>query len=210
MNHPEQKPDAGSNVKQMPMRQAPAIGVSTVLNVGPDRQLTLQGFVAIEDGPQACDALLDRLFGHVDRIKARYDIIALEEEITKLEKEFKRFNEDFEAAEARRGEADETREAEVKKWQDEKAKRFKAAYDRHAGRGKAGEFIPQGSEKQALKACDEQIARIKIDGEKQDRDREQNIQEIEKSRTRFREEIAARKSGIKKRRRVIEGLKDAS
>jgi hypothetical protein len=186
-------------------RQAPAIGMSVVLNLGGDRQATLQCFVAQEDGEQAANDLLDRMFRIADRQRGRYEMADLEKERALNERQLAQFEENFnhvEKADAlKRVELETEAEGHLAK----AAEIVKDGYDAWSASGRRGEYVPQGHAKQQIDVSRKAAAGIGADLERMAAERKLNIENIEKTRDRYRAEIVRLSDEIANRKRLFDG-----
>lgn len=186
-------------------RPAPAIGMSVVMNMSGDRQATLQCFVAQEDGEDAANALLDKMFRISDRQRARYEIVDLEDQLEKHERELFNFEEQFAKVEKEHARRKVEKEEEIALRTEEIATIQKDAYDQHVASGRQGEFKPQGGTKQAIEVKKTAMKQAKADIEKMDAERDQELGGIRESKARFNREILRLKKEIVKRKAILGG-----
>lgn len=151
-------------------KEAPAIGMSIVMNIPGERQITLQSFVAQEDGLKAQNDLLDRMNLLAERQRAKYLVKDFEAELATKKDEIK-----FRLADRQRQE-----EAHAKKLAEHNAKigEFKAAaenakkegYEIHVNSNRKGPYEPRGHVLTRINACnagvhneEEQIKKVEAD-----------------------------------------------
>lgn len=192
------------------VRQAPAIGMSVVMNMPGDRQATLQCFVAQEDGEVAANDLLDRMFRIADRQRARYELSDFEQELEKHRRMLANFTEDFARIEKDFALKKVEREEEAAALVEEADSIRAADYERHTKTGREGEtYKPQGHVKQNIDTKKAAAAQIKIGLEKLEAERIVAMDGIRNSQERFRTEISRLEKEVAKRHELL-GIGDGA
>lgn len=197
--------DAASNVRELhaPRREAPALGMSIVMNMPGDRQATLQCFVASDASLEEQNTLLDRMMQIGDRQKAKYELTALYDDLAKHQQTLARFNEDFARTDVKhrleQESRDEAKATLLQAIEDEK----KAGYDAHATGGRRGPYALSGSHKQAVNAAEAGIHQLDEQTKKATAERDQFVANLDISRTRYAEEIERIEADIARRKAII-------
>lgn len=192
-------PEAGE------LRPAPALGMSVVMNMPGDRQATLQCFVAQEDGEEAANELLDRMFRVADRQRARYELVDLEDQLEKHERELFNFEEQFARVEKEHARRKVEKEEEIVARQEEIDSIRADGYEKWTKSGRQGEYEPQGGTKQSIEVKRAAVKQAKAEIDKMDAERAQELAGIGESKARFNREILRIKKEIVKRKKMLGG-----
>jgi len=128
-------------------KTAPAIGYSLTCNLGGDRQIVFQCFVAEDESDESVNAKLDRMSGFADRLKARAELPQLREELEKhmagynqMIEDKARLDLDFEKSQA-------SLDVQVENLNEQIANAEKAAQVQWEANGRRGAYTPTGSAK---------------------------------------------------------------
>lgn len=197
--------DPASNVRDFPAarREAPALGMSIVMNMPGDRQATLQCFVASDASLEEQNALLDRMMRIGDRQKAKYELTALYDDLAKHQQTQSRFGEDFARTELeyRTGQAqrDEAKATLLQAIDDE----TKAGYGAHATSGRKSEYKLSGAHKQAVNVAQAGIHQLDEQTAKAKAERDRFVEHLDISRTRYAEEIERIEADIARRKAIV-------
>lgn len=172
------------------MADAPALGYSIVANLGGDRQVTVQCFVASDETPAVINRNVDKALAVVDRLKARYELADLREEMSKLQKTYSQFQEDFARVEADYQASQKTIDDEIAKSQTLHDSEHQAGYDAFVASGRRGEYTPTGATKQRLTAVKAHIEKLAESRRTNEAEREKAVQNLQISIRRYEDEIA--------------------
>lgn len=157
----------------------PAIGISYIAQLGGDRQMTLQTFVAREDSPEAANRVIDHMIALGERQKARFDLDREEEQfhlkgaaIENMIRAIPHAEENHRLLLADKlkaiGDLEAKSEAEIAE-----------GYDEHALGGRKGSYSLTGARKQRVEGMARDLARHKADVEKAEAERSQFLQNQE-------------------------------
>lgn len=177
-------------------KEIPAIGMSFTQNLGGDRQMVLQGYFPHDLPDTEVNGLLDRLRRLMERQKASCDIPAHELEIVKLEKTMLRFEQDYEGAQREHDRAQAKRAVEYAEYEKAKDSNYQAGYEEHRGSNRKGGYEPRGHIATSIRQCEAAMEAKKGEIDRANQDRAVQVQQIEASRIRFREDIAERRAKI--------------
>lgn len=183
--------------------QAPAIGYSIIANLGGDRQITVQHFVAAEDDDAKVNAAIDRIMRVINRQQAIGQLPELRAARDKYASELAQYEEDVGVAEASHQRA--LAELDVKRASLEAAAKevFDTAYKDFMASGKQGDFKPGGSAKSAIDASKRAVAEVDNDRKKLEAEKAQFVTNIEVSIKRRQEELAKLNTQIEELEKVI-------
>jgi predicted nucleic acid-binding Zn-ribbon protein len=195
--------------EQEATRQAPAIGMSLVMNLGGDRQATLQCFIAQEDGEDKANDLLDRMFRIGDRQKARYELDGLTDELAKHESTLTQLNEDFDRLEKEFATKSVELQEEVRGYQAEAEALRQEGYNKWAASGRRGEYHPEGYTKSGIARAEDAAMKAAEAMTKAANERTNEMAGIRVSQLRYGTEIERIKSEIAKRRTLL-GMNDGA
>lgn len=184
-------------------RDAPALGMSVVMNMPGDRQATLQCFVAQEDGEEAANQLLDRMFRIADRQRARYELVDLSEQLAQHQRSLANFDADFARIEMDFAKKKVEREAEIEAYIAEAERLHKEGYDKWYESGRRGDYVPQGSTKQAIDVARGAAKKVHADIEKAEAERTVALGGIHESQKRYAGEIKRLKVEIDVRKVML-------
>jgi hypothetical protein len=115
-----------------------ATGVSIVVGLADDRQITFQTGYEGDETDAAVNARLDRTMRFANRLKAVYSLPTLEDELDRHNKTIERFQEDRDAIEKQFAVRQAMRSVELGERKNRAVKTWQAS-------GKHGEFKPQGA-----------------------------------------------------------------
>lgn len=175
----------------MAEKEVSAIGYSVAANVGGDRQLTFQHFIASDATNAEVNADLDRIMGIVDRQRAVYQMPEVQDELDKLHEEISQYTEDkVTTAEANFHRAQADLDVQIATLQADHKKAFEAAYARHTTSGRRGDFKPTGQTGAALDRIDAGIRQLVEQKDKNENERAQFILAIDGNIQRRRDRIA--------------------
>lgn len=191
------------------VRQAPAVGMSVVMNMPGDRQATLQCFVAQEDGEQAANDLLDRMFRIADRQRARYELGDFEQELEKHRRMLANFTEDFARIEKDFALKKVEREEEAAALLEEAASIRKEDFEKFSKSGRQGKYEPVGHCKSVIERKKEAAHNIKLGLDKLEAERVVAMDGIRNSQERFSTEIARLEKEVAKRHALL-GMSDGA
>lgn len=185
-------PEKESEAKDQPIVQTPAIGASIAINIGGDRQLTLQAFFERDADESEANRVLDKMRCLANRQKAFADIERLAKELADHRKALKRFEEDLDRAESEHAEKVQAREDEIAALTKKATEIHDAAYARFTSSGKQAGFELRGGDKSAVERIKSDIGKASTEIAKLANERTQYIGQLEKNQERYREEIAIR------------------
>jgi len=172
------------------MAEAPALGYSIVANLGGDRQITVQCFVASDEALSSINDKIDRALAVVDRQKARYELVDLRAEYDKVAKTYSQFKEDYARIEADYAASQATLDEDLTKalalYDDE----YQSGYNAHVESGRRGEYKPTGHRQSALLAIKGHQEKLKEARAKNEAERAAAVQNVEISIRRYEDEIA--------------------
>lgn len=144
------------------LKPGTAIGYSIASNMGGDRQMTVQCFVAEDEPEEVINRKIDRVMAVLDRQKAKYDLSKLEREFEEVALHTRNFLNAIpmaaKAAEAQK----QTLEAELLGMQEARKEVYDEAYAAHVKAGRRGQFSPKGSLEGQLRNMDAQINKAKL------------------------------------------------
>jgi len=137
--------EALDNVREFPRKkEAPALGMSVVMNIPGERQITLQSFVAVDESLEVQNALADRMNMIADRQRSKYLIKDFEAELASKLDEIKFRQVDYqrqvEARDKRIAEANER----ISVFKEQVDEITKEGYEAHVAAGRAGAYTPKG------------------------------------------------------------------
>lgn len=160
----------------------PAVGVSIIMNMGGNRQVTAQTFYPVGSNIEGVNALIDSIMAPIERQRAISELVDLEEEHLKISKTVAQFNEDYSriegehaVAQARRSvELDEMRNAadaavnaamtEANKLKgealDKRNEEFRAGEEEFRAAKRSGEYEPKGHRRANLDRIDAQVRKM--------------------------------------------------
>lgn len=189
-------PETESKAKDQPVIQVPAIGASIAINIGGDRQLTLQGFFDRDGDEAEANRLLDKMRRLAQRQKAFSDIDVLKEEIAEhkrqignYERDIGRCNEAHDAKQTGRG-------AEIELLRGKAEEIFREGYAEHAKSGRTGEYKPRGNDESRRKAIATDIAKIEGEIAKDDNQRTAELDQYKKNIEHWRNQLAIREKRL--------------
>lgn len=185
-----------ANVRKLHEEEAPvekviATGVSIVVGLSNDRQMTFQSGFEGDETDAAVNARMDRFMRIADRLKARYELVTLEEELEMHLKTLAKFVEDFEAVEKRFEITQASRQVEIET-------RRRDAEARWTKDGKRGSYRPEGATKRDLDLIQGELDKV-------ENERAQYLANHKVSLERFHEETEIRQAKIAKAKATAEG-----
>jgi hypothetical protein len=185
--------------------KVPAIGYSVLANLGDEKQITFQHFVAADDSDATVNACLDRIVGLIDRQKARIQLPTLRDELAEHERTLAQFVEDkarldieFNAAQARRDIQIVTLNKTVDTITNDAA-------EQHAATGRQAAYKPTGVVKTNIERQKAGIAAIEQEKVTAVAERDQAHAHFDVSVKRYEGEIERRKAKIAELVERIEG-----
>lgn len=179
-------------------QHAPAIGYSIIANLGDDRQMTVQCFVAEDEPLGVIAAKVDKVLAVVDRQKARYSIRDLQKELVTHEQKLAQFEEDFAKVEAEHIKAQEALREQAQGFHGEREDLTAAAYAKGRQKPVGAEAARYNTLGQALKEIDERL-------KKNDAERDQHHANLLISIDRFRKAIVDLNGQIAEQQALING-----
>lgn len=177
-------------MSEAPAPAVPAIGYSVSANIGGDRQIVFQSFVALDDPDDKVNATLDRIMRFVDRQKAKADLPALREELEKLHTTLQRYRDDKAAVDAQFARDQAMRDLEIKTLQQQKADTLSEGATAFRTSGRQGEYKPSGQTAANVKRAETQIETVIAAKAQAAAEREVALQNLGTSEARYAEEIA--------------------
>lgn len=162
------------------VNQIPAIGYSITANLGGDRQVVFQHFVAHDQPDVEVNAAIDRIMGFIDRQKAVQELPELQKELDELSEAISQFTQDKQdTAEANYNKAQASLDIENEALQRQRKQVGDTAYEEHARSGRGGEFKPRGQTKMALERIDSGLERIAAEKARNTAERDQFLLTID-------------------------------
>lgn len=150
--------DLVRDAKEMPKPSpAPAIGYSMVLQLGNERQMTVQCFVSEDESDDTINRKIDKVFRAANRQKAIYDLSSLEEKFEETGRHLRNF---LNALPLAKQDADRRKAVlavELQGKRDARAEVYQEAYGQHVSSGRRGDFRPTGHTASRLAAMDAEI-----------------------------------------------------
>jgi hypothetical protein len=144
------------------LKPATAIGYSIISNLGGERQMTVQCFVAEDEDIEVINRRIDRVLAVVDRQKAKYDLAKREQEFEEVALHTRNFLNAIPMAERAAQAQVETLKAELLGMQEARKEVHDEAYSAHVAAGRRGQFRPKGSLEGQLRNMDNEIAKKKL------------------------------------------------
>ncbi len=147
--------------KDFGLKPATAIGYSIASNMGGDRQMTVQCFVAEDEDLEVINRRIDRVMAVIDRQKARYDLSKEEKEFEEVALHTRNFLNAIPQAETAARAQLERLEAELVGMQEARSEVHDQAYVAFVKSGRRGQFVPKGSLEGRLRNMDNEIEKKK-------------------------------------------------
>lgn len=175
------------NVQALRQGEAPVVkvvasGVSIVVGLADDRQITFQTGFEGDEPDNVVNDRFDRLMRFADRQKARYELVKIRDDILKHQRALSQYREDRAAVDAqhehqqalRRVELEERRKlreserkraeaemnAEILKVQEVKSEQFNQGLEEFRREGRQGSYVPKGQRKANLEHIERQIDKL--------------------------------------------------
>lgn len=174
-----------------PVVKVIATGVSVVVGLANDRQMTFQSGFEGDELDGVVNERLDRLMRIADRLKARYEIPTLEDELELHERQYAQFLQDFTDVERRHEVEQAQRQVQLDVIRRDATAKWEAGNHR-------GNFQPQGATKVSLD-------NIQSAFDKAENERAQYLKSHGISKQRFEEETALRVAKLAKAKALAEG-----
>jgi hypothetical protein len=187
------------------VKQAPAIGYSIVSNMGGDRQMTVQCFVAEDEDLAVINSKIDRIFSVLDRKKAHYDLTKLEKEIEEVGRHLRNFLNAIPMAEKTAEHQIavlKVKLAEQEKYRDELEK---DGYNEHIKSGRKGNYVPKGHALSKINAVNAEIEKTREAIAAVPKDTEQHRETTRVNVQRYKDDLKKRRAEINDLR-MIAGL----
>lgn len=153
--------DKDQSDKGFELKPATAIGYSVAVNMGGDRQMTVQCFVGEDEPDAAINAKMDKVFRIVDRQKARYDLDKEYKEFEEIGRHLRNFLNAIPIAEKNAQFQTAALAVELNAKQEARKEVFDGAYSQHVANHRRGEFKPGGALNGRLAAMDSEIQKVK-------------------------------------------------
>jgi hypothetical protein len=177
--------------------------MSVITNMPGDRQITLQSHIAADATLHQQNALADRMFAILDRQKARYELTGKIEELDRHKLMLQRMKDDEVEAEKGYQKKQATLRAQIKACVDETERLGKEGYDKHMASGRRGNYKPDGARSSAISGAEKQAKLYQEHIEKNEAEKQVEISNFEKTKQRFREEIAKLEADIGFRKQLL-------
>jgi DNA invertase Pin-like site-specific DNA recombinase len=185
------------------MTTAPAFGYSIVANLGGDRQMTVQCFVAEDEADAEVHAKIDRAFRVVDRQKARYELVDLREELHKVSETLAQFREDKARIDHQIDVKLAQLDVQAATANDDYKERMNEGAAKHAARGRVGDYQPTGAERANLDRITASVAQIAAEKAKIEAERTQHAESVMISIKRHEEACATLSAKIAEREALL-------
>jgi CRISPR/Cas system CSM-associated protein Csm5 (group 7 of RAMP superfamily) len=141
--------------------KAPAIGYSIVVNMGGDRQMTVQCFVGEGEDEGVIAARIDKVFRICDRQKAKYDLEKLYKQFEESGRHLRNFLNAIPIAEKQSRHQIAALKVELAEKEAYRKQVFEEGYQKHVTAGRKGVFTPGGALAGQLRAIDSEIQKVK-------------------------------------------------
>lgn len=182
---------------------SPAVGTSLLINLGGDRQLTLQCFFPLDSSEDEGNGLIDKLLRFGDRAKARYDLEAMTEQFSLVGLQLQNLIDGMPLAEHKYRESQETLVAEIRKLEADKATVLETGYADFRAKGRLGDYKPSGAIASRGEALARQIAGSKVKIEENERERDGYRQQIIQTIKHHQQDLAKRRLKIDSLRKLV-------
>lgn len=165
----------------MTAESKPAIGYSIIANLGDDRQITIQHFIAEDEDDETMHATMDRIMSCVDRQKARMKMPELKLERQKLEGELALAERDRAAVEVDHKQIDEARDRQILELRSMDKKIRDEGYTAHVSSGRMGPYTPKGADASRLRAIESDVSKLVEEAIRQANEREVALQNLDQN-----------------------------
>lgn len=143
------------------LKPATAIGYSIAVNMGGDRQMTVQCFVGEDEDDECINRRIDKVFRVVDRQKARYDLDKQYSEFEEAARHLRNFLNAIPLAEKNSLHQTAALKVELAAKEGARKEVWEEGYQAHLTGRRKGEFVPGGALKGRLAAMDSEIQKVR-------------------------------------------------
>lgn len=184
------------------VKTAPAIGYSIVVNMGGERQMTVQCFVDSDETEEMISRKIDKVFRVVDRQKAKYDLDKEEKEFEEAARHLRNFLNAIPIAETELKHRIAVMKVELQGMQEGRKQVYEAGYEKFLGSNKKGTFRPAGALESQLRAMDSEIEKKIKAIEAAPNDGAQSRETTLNTIARYQEDITKRRAYINELRKM--------
>jgi len=182
----------------------PAIGISLLVTLGNDRQITLQTYVERDDPVDLQNAVVDSMVALAERQKAKAELPELQDELEKHQQTLAQFAEDLSRVRTDHGAAQQRRKVRVQEIDGEQTRIIQEGAQKAQQSGRTGKYEPTGHVKANVDRLAHDKATIAADLEKADAEAALAEQNLAISVKRYEDQIALLTGKIAARKALFE------